>query len=197
MYIYKITNLVNNKIYIGQTIGSLSKRMREHLVPSSSCTNLARAIKKYGKENFIISSICRTQSIVELNHRESYYIKLYDCLAPNGYNLRAGGENHTHSEESKLRMSVARKGKKLGKSSWNKGKSSWSKGLHLSEQHRNAIFLSSKTKKSIKDSNGIIYPSISAAAKILGTSSGKICAVIKGKRKSTKGLTFEVINVNN
>ena len=60
--IYKITNLVNSKIYIGQTIRSLKERFRQHIY-KQGCTYLHNAILKYGKENFkielmIIPSFC-------------------------------------------------------------------------------------------------------------------------------------------
>ena len=60
MYIYKITNLINQKIYIGQSIHPVEERLARHFQDAISeriDTHLARAIRKYGTENFIIEVI--------------------------------------------------------------------------------------------------------------------------------------------
>ena len=75
MFIYKITNIANNKVYIGQTIRPVKKRFQRHLTDAIKCkldTHLARAIRKYGKENFIIEEIDTAQSQEELNKKEQY-----------------------------------------------------------------------------------------------------------------------------
>ena len=103
-YIYKITNNINNKIYIGQTIRSLEKRWKEHIFKSKSGDHmnlpLARAIRKYGAENFTISLIEEVAD-EELNDREKYYINYYDSYHT-GYNATLGGDGgiaHTISDE--------------------------------------------------------------------------------------------------
>ena len=58
MYIYKITNKINKKIYIGQTTRSIEERWKGHCKPSMTARSLiSRAIQKYGKENFIIEHV--------------------------------------------------------------------------------------------------------------------------------------------
>src|ERR1017187_3973629 len=105
MIIYKVTNLINNKIYIGQTIQNLIKRWACHC---SKGNILFSAIKKYGKENFIIEQIDSALSIEELNEKEVYWIKELNCIAPNGYNLRLGGESGgKHSEETRKKIGLA------------------------------------------------------------------------------------------
>jgi len=97
--IYKITNLINNKIYIGQTVRSLQDRFRGHINQAESNKKskdkmvLCRAIQKYGKDNFIIEEIDKASSQEELNDLEIYYICKYDSLAKNGkgYNIAKGG----------------------------------------------------------------------------------------------------------
>ena len=82
--IYKITNKVNGKIYIGQSI-HIEKRWQEHCQPSNNKSLIAKAIKKYGKENFLFEVV--EQCIEEeLLKKEEYYIKLYNSVVPNGYN---------------------------------------------------------------------------------------------------------------
>jgi group I intron endonuclease len=109
--IYKITNRVNGKIYIGQTTSTLVKRWQKHQY-KSHCTLLSRAIRKYGKDNFDVCTISRCSSLKEMNHRESYYIKLFKALSPYGYNLDSGGKNKKMSPESRLKISMSQKGKK-------------------------------------------------------------------------------------
>lgn len=90
--IYKITNLVNNKIYIGQTITGITNRWKGHLY-KTGCVLLHNAICKYGKENFKIEVIeyCNEES---LNEREVYWIAYYKSNNKKyGYNILKGGNN--------------------------------------------------------------------------------------------------------
>ena len=90
-YIYKITNLINNKIYIGQTIHSLKHRFNQHS-NRSGCTKLYNAIIKYGKENFIIEEIEKVPQN-NLDEREVYWINYYDSTNRKvGYNILKGGK---------------------------------------------------------------------------------------------------------
>lgn len=112
-HVYKIVNLINNKAYIGQTISKVNKRWTEHLYESKkgSTAILHNAIRKYGKNNFVIKKICWCCNMDDLNHREEYYIRLFKTLAPNGYNAQKGGGNRTTCEESRLKNSKAKGGK--------------------------------------------------------------------------------------
>lgn len=101
MYIYKISNVINNKMYIGQSKYNIDKRFKRHVDDAMKFrinTHLAKAIRKYGKENFIIELIdsCETQD--ELNKKEHYWIHYYNTLI-NGYNEtdsieRCGGNTY-------------------------------------------------------------------------------------------------------
>lgn len=82
--IYKITNLVNGKSYIGQSI-HIERRWKEHCLPSSDSA-IAKAIQKYGKEQFSFQ-IVEECSKEELNEKEEYYISYYNTVIPNGYNI--------------------------------------------------------------------------------------------------------------
>jgi group I intron endonuclease len=103
--IYKITNKINGKVYIGQTTRALHIRWREHCISPRRCPYLFRAIKKYGEENFEIIVIKTCFTIDELNHWEEYYIKELNTLAINGYNLRPGGKNKKQHSTSKNKIS--------------------------------------------------------------------------------------------
>jgi group I intron endonuclease len=100
--IYKITNKINGKSYIGQSQQSDTlikksvleyNRIKEHIWSISKSNGiLYRAIRKYGLENFSIE-ILRWADNSVCDFWEIYYISKYDTLAPNGYNLSEGGRN--------------------------------------------------------------------------------------------------------
>lgn len=119
MIIYKATNLINGKIYIGKTGRTLKKRIKEHLYEASSnrcCYLLHKAIRKYGSENFKWEIIDRCLFEESLNELEKYYIKKFNSLKPNGYNIYEGGEGITlgtkMSTETRQKMSASRMGEK-------------------------------------------------------------------------------------
>lgn len=115
MIIYKITNKINSKAYIGQTIQKLENRWKRHINSKNNGSAIRFAIQKYGKENFEIKVLTRCNSLEEMNHRETYYIKLFDTFGPNGYNLTSGDTNKKLAQETKDKISVAHLGKKLSK----------------------------------------------------------------------------------
>ena len=83
--IYKITNLINQKVYIGQS-NDIKRRWQEHRTKSKyGNTLLYQAIRQYGIENFDFS-IIELCKIEELNEKEQYYINFYNS-AINGYNM--------------------------------------------------------------------------------------------------------------
>lgn len=96
--IYKITNQINNKIYIGQSRDIARRWNRHRNGPFNPNNNqyecpLYRAIRKYGIENFTFEVI-EECDIEFLNEREKYWIAYYNSFdTMNGYNLTAGGEN--------------------------------------------------------------------------------------------------------
>lgn len=104
MIIYKATNLVNGRIYIGQTIEPLRKRLTKHLCEANGrrTTYFHKALHKYGIENFKWQVICICPNINSLNAQESYYIAHYQSNVLNvGYNLTSGGDNCQVSDETK------------------------------------------------------------------------------------------------
>ncbi len=88
MWIYKITNIQNNKVYIGQTIRPIKDRFHRHINDAMNNildTHFARAIRKYGKDSFIIEEIDTAKNQNELNEKEQYWIRYYNSIN-NGYN---------------------------------------------------------------------------------------------------------------
>jgi group I intron endonuclease len=112
--IYKATNTVNGKAYIGQTIHSLAWRKMRHndQVTRGDQTPLHRAFRKYGKQAFkwecIIEGI---EDRDQLDKLEAEYIFWHDTMAPRGYNLQTGGKGCRHSEETIQKMKEAHKGR--------------------------------------------------------------------------------------
>ena len=102
MIIYKITNKINGKIYIGQTIYTIEHRISGHL-HSKDSTRFHNALRKYGIENFSIEVIDNAFTQEELNEKEIFWIKEYDSMNPNvGYNSTPGGDaNPMNSKEIK------------------------------------------------------------------------------------------------
>ena len=93
-FIYKITNKLNNKVYIGQTIQKPIERFYQHC--AKKCDKyilnmvIHKAIFKYGKDNFtfeVIEEVPKQQ----LNEREEYWIKYYNSYT-DGYNSTKGGQ---------------------------------------------------------------------------------------------------------
>jgi group I intron endonuclease len=157
MIVYKITNKIDNKQWIGQTIRSLEERWAEHCKKQSPCRYLKNAIQKYGRENFEIKILVRCNSIEEMNRREQYYIRLLNTLAPNGYNLDSGGKNKLVHPDTRRKLSESLKGNKhpnFGKamseeqkfkiSEAQKGKNHRMFGRHLSEETKVKISKSNK-----------------------------------------------------
>jgi len=89
MVIYCIKNKINSKIYIGQTRLSLKKRIKQHLVAKSF---IGKALRKYGVSTFDISIIYNAKNLEDLNNKEIFYIKKYNSIGKNGYNLDSGGK---------------------------------------------------------------------------------------------------------
>lgn len=89
-YIYKITNCINQKVYIGQTSFSVEKRWKEHIKDINRHLDrpLYRALSKYGVENFTVETIEETDNP---NEREMYWIEYYQSFHK-GYNATTGGE---------------------------------------------------------------------------------------------------------
>lgn len=118
MLIYAIRNRVNNKGYIGQAQHSLEQRWRQHVNDANRGSRLPIhcAIRKYGQDKFQRTVIFYAKDKPELNAAETAYILAFRTNEPTrGYNLTLGGDGRVGSkasEETRQRMSKARRGKK-------------------------------------------------------------------------------------
>ena len=180
--IYKITNTVNNNIYIGQTITSLKSRWQSH-VSSAKCNKpwvICSAIRKYDEENFKIEQIDVAHSKIELNDLEIKYIK---DLTPQ-YNMCAGGGGlGSPSDEVRKRISNRLKGRKFTK--------------EQSERHsarQLGRVLSEETKVKIKNTQvGRTYPDrqtgMSKAERKIKRDENYILSLPEDLREIMQGLT--------
>ena len=118
MIIYKITNIKNNKVYIGQTIRPMKDRFNRHIndaLNNAIDTHFSRAIRKYGKDSFIIEQIDTADSQQELNIKEQMWIRKYDRINE-GYNetdaiSKCGGNTY----KSKTKAEIKEIGEKIRK----------------------------------------------------------------------------------
>jgi len=130
MIIYKIEHKESGKVYIGQTVRSLAKRISRH---QHDGYPIGQALRKYGLGAFDVKEIDSASTLEQLNILEEAWIASLNCIAPNGYNLRSGGGNSLHSDSSKQKMSEAAR----NMSPETKAKmSNWQKGRKLTPEHR-------------------------------------------------------------
>jgi len=160
--IYKATNKINGKMYIGQTVKSLNRRISRHIgnaLNNRDTYYFHKAIRKYGIDNFKWEIVKECDSLEELNKAEIKMIKKYNTFN-NGYNLNLGGGSNNgfrHTEETKKKISESLIGekhplygkhrseetkKKIGDA--NRGEKCYNYGKHRSEETKRKM---SKAKK--------------------------------------------------
>jgi group I intron endonuclease len=111
--VYLVTNTLNGKQYVGQTITKHSRKGHGHA--------LADAYKKYGHKSFTYEAVCsNVDNHSTLDFMEQFWINVMGSLAPNGYNLESGGRRYKtvshkpqlgipHTQETKTKMSEGQK----------------------------------------------------------------------------------------
>lgn len=144
MIIYKITNLINGKIYIGQYSG---KDFESYW---GSGLLLKKAIKKYGKENFKkeIIEICESKQI--LNEKEVYWISFYNSIDSKiGYNIHKGGQGGSQPIQGRTSLEgyILRYGEEIGKIKYEENRrlnSKTHKGHKVSDEQKKKQSISTK-----------------------------------------------------
>jgi group I intron endonuclease len=208
MVIYKITNLINGKLYIGQTTTTIEKRFKQHIYKYSTNskykTIINQAIKKYGKENFQIEIIDVGADINELNLKEKKWIVELNTIMPHGYNMTTGGDRYVMSEETKEKLRKSSTGKKVSDET-RKKQSKSHMGHVVKEETKEKIRRFYKGKKQSKDlvekriaamgkiytmidpnGNVVRFKNLSKFCLINGLSKSKMCLVNQGKRNHHK-----------
>jgi group I intron endonuclease len=159
MIIYKATNKITNKIYIGQTINSLEKRIKSHIKESKLENNrpFLLSLAKYGIDNFFFEVIDEANSLDELNEKEIYWISEFNSISPNGYNITFGGQGKKLKPSDEFKKLVSEGLKKSAK--WQQTKNSenyknklknnflyYNLGKKFSDEHKSKIWEKNKSR---------------------------------------------------
>ena len=198
--VYKHTLKADGRVYIGQT-NSIKNRWK----PSAykNCIYFYNCILKYGWENFEHEIILDNLTIEEANKEEERLIKEYDSTnKEKGFNLKSGGLNNLHSEETKKKMSKTRKGVQKT----NEHKKAISEGLKKyftnsegekecpKEIRQRLLEYNKKRSKKVQCiETEIIYESLSEAEKETGILGETISRNCRGKQKSASGYHWRFI----
>jgi group I intron endonuclease len=208
MIIYKATNKINGKIYIGKTMTTLKRRMSEHKRRSkNSNMYFHNAIRKYGIENFDFCILCECNNVNDLNLKEIELIKQYNSRNRSvGYNLSNGGEGMgagpLHYWYGKKRPELSKLFSGEGHPNFgNVGEKSPRFGQHHSEQSKQKISKSLKGKLSGNKNPSYDETMYSFHHDVFGTKistkyylrksfnldKSSLSSVCNGKRKQHKG----------
>lgn len=129
-YIYKITNKINSKCYVGLTTRNIETRFKEHLeegvnLAPEDNSLLHKAIHKYGANSFEIELIDTADSKEELSKKELHWTRLLNSMLPNGYNLAEPGYggNLGNIVNKKISDSLT------GKNKWTAGRKRYNNGI--------------------------------------------------------------------
>lgn len=118
--VYLITNMINDKKYVGVTCRRYQERYKEHLSAASSGSNLLlhNAMRKYGVENFKVSLVAADVPEDRICAAEQHYVKVYNTFyqTGHGYNMTEGGGGmcgYHHTQATRLKLSQSHKGHKF------------------------------------------------------------------------------------
>ena len=149
MIIYKATNKINGKCYIGQTRHSLENRRRIHYTKARQGikTHFYSAIRKYGEDNFEWEIICSASDKATLNELETYYITKYNSIKQ-GYNMVDGGDNNVMDIESvKTKHDKVMQSEEVRKKISDTMKRKIANGEFFTEEHRRKLSEAQKGRK--------------------------------------------------
>lgn len=202
--IYKIINLVNNKIYIG-CASNIRTRKNGHIYDLRKGIHkndyLQKAWTKYGELNFKFE-VVELCDINVLHKKEHFWVSFYNCLDRSvGYNLKPTSLNGSsiHSEETKEKLRQANKGKKPSQACFEAGKiynASEECKMNLKEARKklkNVDFykVNSGKRKKIKNTvTGEIYESVRVASELLNIPKYELSRRLLGKRKNNTNLIY-------
>lgn len=214
--VYNISNKINGKKYVGITTKSLEERMYLHISQAGKNSKknmlIAKAILKYGKDNFSISLLEECDSKEEMLEREKFWISDLDTYK-SGYNMTLGGEGlfgFKHSEETKSKMSERMMGNNYNKGHFkgrnhseetkkkislkNSGENNGMKKGHTKEAREKIS--KSQYKKVAQYKNGKlirIFDSFQEAARAVSGKPQGISRCCRGIRKNHRGYAWKYV----
>lgn len=196
MLIYKITNSVNGKVYIGQTVQKPENRWKRHKFESKKSKNpLYTSMRKYGIESFVFEPILEADTLEELNNLEKLAIIHFNsCDRRFGYNIMSGGLNSLHSEETKNKMSEIKKNKPWSESQFSSMQKVFKDRKYRLVNKINLKRLSEAKRKKYLITNlvtkeTIVVIGLTEFCKENNLNASKMYSVARGERKKHKGFT--------
>lgn len=209
MIVYVITNTLNGKQYVGQTIQTLAQRFRAHCWQSSGAGGknmpIALAMHKYGAEHFRIEVLCACASQTDLDAMEIHYALALNTFVPNGYNLRAGNgrgsvapdviekirtsnRGKKASEETRRKLSELHRGKKLSEATRAKLSQYWRGKPLPSAARANSLSITVKTYELLDPSGQpVTVTNMAAFCREHGLERSQMSEVTRGHKRSYKG----------
>ena len=223
MVVYKILHLDSGRIYIGKTTRELWIRIKEHVKKQPPRTFIESAINKYGLAAFDVSIVEECANEAELNEREKFWIRCFNCKYPEGFNFTDGGDGgsgHIVTPETRQKISKTKTGKpghpnsekkiqefiQMNKSrkgiprkpltpEHRKKISDSEKGRIVSAETCAKLVASNKNRRAVRClETGEIFQSITAAAKWAGVCDGPIIAACKKPSRTGGGYHWEYMN---
>jgi group I intron endonuclease len=184
--IYKITNLENDKVYIGQTIQPVTRRWSQHrqYAKSGKKMVLYDAIRKYGIDKFKFEILFDNLNIDELNKKEIENINKYNSLVPDGYNAGKGGDNYERTIETREKISNIHKGRVIT-DEWKRKMSESQKGKKHTEESKKKMSESQKGRKQSEETKQKLSK-INLGKKLSPERIQKIIDGQTGKKRSEK-----------
>lgn len=158
--VYKITNKITGKVYIGITNQGAGARYRHHWYEAriGEPAPIHRSMAKYGEENFTLEIIDFADTYEELKEKEKYWIKQYDSVnRDKGYNLTEGGDGtfgRMHSEETKNKIRQKAVGRKASEETKKKMSDSQKKYKEAHRAHADVIRLLNQKAVVVYDLDG-------------------------------------------
>lgn len=212
--IYKITNKINGKTYVGKTTIPINQRMASHRCAD---TVIGKAIRKHSWENFIVEVLEECDTKEQLNEREIFWIAALNCKTPNGYNRSDGGDGPTGyicSNETRTKLSAASKGRKkspehrakIGAGNRGKKQTPEAKTKLSAARKGKSLKTETKVKLSVRERQETSYKNLIAEmnkhqltytslAKLLGITKEAISAKMRGKKNFTKEQVAKLVEI--
>ena len=179
--IYKVENLVNGKVYIGQTLRTFKERKLQHITELKGGykrnSKFQNAWNKYGEQNFTFN-IIKYFPVSKLDEKEIYYIEKYDSFK-NGYNMTTGGNqvmhNQKHTKKARNKISCSLKAR-------------WSDKIFIEKMKKRPVYYGKKSSHATKViciNDQKIFDTLTEAGEYYGIGLKKVSSNCTGKCKYT------------